>query len=149
MRLDLVPLLRKFGNLSWQLFHNDMSSVSLGQEFTNDAGAFRVRFKSTEVVVPTTSLVVAIVRFNFFYWLWYCHQCHVGKLQVAFEPDPRYTKGFFTFKPSAARDINKLDRALTELFSRTSREIITWAKQLGDYVEARVAPLRKVGPIIE
>ena len=109
----------------------------------------RVDFISAEVVVPRTTIVVTVVRFHFLYWLWYCHMCLPQQLQDTFKPDPPYTKGFFTFKPSGARDKDKIDRTLAELLSRCSRDVLAWARQLGEYVETRIEPLRQIGPIIE
>ena len=139
----------KRGTISWEVFHQDLVAHEIAGEFTNHSAVCEVHFVSSEVVVPTTKLYVVLARFNFFYWLWYCHECVPGQLQEKFKPDPPYTKGFFTFKPSAARDADKLDRSLTELLTRSSREILTWAKQLGEYVESRVNPLRRTGHIIE
>lgn len=137
------------GDPPWREFNDDLAASSLQKEFTSNTASFQVDFSSREVVLPTTSLYVAVVRFNFLYWLWYCHICQPHQLQGKFKPNPAYTKGFFTFKPSAARDNEKREGALREMLVRSSREILTWAQQLGDYVEARVEPLRKIGPIVE
>jgi hypothetical protein len=145
---SLQPL-QNCGTLPWQEFNNDVISYSLQKEFTGKTAACMADFRSTEVVIPTTTLCIAVVRFNFFYWLWYWHVCNPQQLQGKFDPVPLYTKGFFTFKPSGARDTDKTDRTITELLARSSREVLTWAKQLGEYVESRVDPLRKMGPIIE
>jgi hypothetical protein len=145
---EMQPL-QNHGNAPWQEFNNDLAACSVQKEFTHETAACKTEFLSSEIVVPRTSLHVAVVRFSFFYWLWYCHVCHPEQLQGKFNPGPAYAKGFFTFKPSAARDPEKTDRALTELLLRASREILAWAKQLGAYVESRVDPLRKVGQIIE
>jgi len=145
---EMQPL-QNCGNPPWQEFNNDLASSALQKEFTSKTAACKLQFRSSEVVIPTTTLHVAVVRFNFFYWLWYCHVCHPQQLQGKFKPDPSHTKGFFTFKSSGARDAEKIDRALGELLTRSSREVLTWAKQLREYVEARIDPLRKVGPIVE
>lgn len=147
--LGKMQPLQNHGNPPWHEFNSDLATCAVQKEFTNETAASRVEFISSEVVVPKTTLHVAVVRFNFFYWLWYCHVCHPEQLQGMFKPDPAYAKGFFTFKPSGAKDGEKMERAVTELLSRSSREILSWAKQLGAYVESRVDPLRKVGPIID
>lgn len=141
--------LQNIGHPPWQEFNNDLAAVSLQKEFTNNTAACKIEFQSREVVLPSTSLFVAVVRFNFFYWIWYCHVCHQQQLQGKFRPDPLHAKGFFTFKPSAARDAEKREGAIREMLGRTSREILSWGQQLGEYVEARVEPLRKVGQIVE
>jgi hypothetical protein len=99
--------------------------------------------------LPKTTLFVVLIRFNFFYWIWYYHTCDAQLLQEGFKPDPQYTKGCFTFKPTAARDKLKIDQALSELLLRTSREMVSWTKQLGDYAVSRMGSLRQIGPIIE
>lgn len=148
-KLGKTQPLQDHGNPSWEAFNNDLATCGVRKEFTHETAGPRVEFISSEVVIPKTTLHVAVVRFNFFYWLWYCHACHLEQLQGKFKPDPSYAKGFFTFKPSGAMDGEKMDQVLTELLARSSREILLWAKQLGSYVESRVDPLRKVGPIIE
>lgn len=145
--LDGQPLM----NLStfYDHFRQSMKACGVSREFSKDVMAFKIDFRSQEVVVPTTTLCVAVVRFSFFYWIWYSHLCHQQQLQGMFSPHPQHTKGFFTLKPLAARDNLKVERVLTDLLGRVSEDIITWAQQLGGYVEARVEPLRKAGPVIE
>ena len=144
-----MQALQNFGGQTWLQFNNDLASCGVQKEYAGSTAAWTVDFLSTEIVVPHTTLFLSVARFNFFYWLWYYHICHPNQLQGKFKPGPATTKGFFTFKPSGARDPDKVDKTLGELLTRTSREILVWAKQLGDYVEARMDPLRKVGPIVE
>ena len=141
--------LQILGAPSWPEFHRDMVSCEVNGEFTDNTSATKIDFISMEVIVPKTTLHVALIRFKFFYWIWYCHICDSDQLQGRFKPDPPHTKGFFTLKPTAAHEVSKIDEALSELFTRASREIVSWANQLGNYVESRVGPLRKLGPIIE
>ena len=141
--------LQSYGHPSWPAFQHAVASCSLQTENTNQTEACIVDFRPTEIVLPVTKLYVTIVKFKFFYWLWYFHHCQPQQLQGSFQPDPPYTTGFFTFKPSGARDKEKTDQTLNELLSRSSREILTWAKQLGQYAESRIEPLRKLGAIIE
>ena len=126
-----------------------MNALGVVSEFTNNHVVFQIDFHSNEVVVPSTVLHIVVVQFKFFYWIWYRHACPQNQLQGAFAADPPTASGFFTFKPVAAKDRLKIDRCLSELFSRASDQVITWAGQLGTYVESRAASLRKTGPIIE
>jgi hypothetical protein len=145
---DLQPL-QNFG-VPWPEFHRSMASCGLGEEFTSMTSAFRVEFIPREVVLPRTSLVVAVIQFTFFYWIWYYHSfAPGGSFGRAFTPSPDKAIGFFTLKPSGARDAIKTDKVLTEILSRASRDILTWAEQLGKYVEGRIGPLREMGPIVE
>ena len=127
----------------------DMDSCGVRSEFTNTTVAFRINFQSEELLLPNTTLDVVVVQFKFFYWIWYCHVCPQQQLQGIFLPDPALTKGFFTFKPTAMRDKLKVDHNLSVMFSRVSSEIVLWATQLGGYVESRMEPLRKMGPVVE
>ncbi len=134
---------------SWKLLQRDMNDCGVHGEYASQTIAFRIDFCSQEVLVPSTALYVGLIRFKFFYWIWYQHVCPQRQLQGNFTPDPALTKGFFTFKSTGIRDTLKVKRSLSELFSRVSHDIVIWAKQLGAYVESRVDPLRKVGSIIE
>jgi hypothetical protein len=126
-----------------------MGTSKLNQEFTNNTSAVMIEFNSAEVVIPRTKVAVAVVRFSFFYWIWYHHVCIKDQLQNRFAPSPPTTKGFFTFKPKAASDGRKLDMTLRELFKRCSADLLSWSEQLKEFVDGRIDPLRKVGTIIE
>jgi hypothetical protein len=134
---------------SWNQLHQDMGTSKLNQEFTNNTSAVMIEFNSAEVVIPRTKVAVAVVRFSFFYWIWYHHVCIKDQLQNRFAPSPPTTKGFFTFKPKAASDGRKLDMTLRELFKRCSADLLSWSEQLKEFVDGRIDPLRKVGTIIE
>ena len=134
---------------SWQLLHQDMDAAKLRQEFSNNTSAVLIEFNSSEVVIPRTKVAIAVVRFSFFYWIWYSHVCVKDKLQHSFKPVPPTTKGYFTFKPRAASDGRKLDMTIRELFKRCSGDLLSWSEQLKEFVNGRLDPLRKVGAIIE
>jgi len=145
---EAKPLSSLEGSVSKRL-RGEVDANGLHREFTKRTLAYKVDFSSAEIVLPRTSLFVTLVRFEFFYWIWYCHVCHTSQLQGTFSPKPASTTGFFTFKPTAAKNGEKMERTLTEVLSRASDDIVAWAKQLGEYVESRLKPLREVGDIIE
>jgi hypothetical protein len=131
-----------------EIFAQEMGRHAVNYEFRHDAPAITVHFSSREVVVPTTRLTVALARFSFFYWIWYCHECPNEQLQGTFTAEPRLRYGFFTFKPFAALDSAKIDSALKEILKWASDDAIRWAKQLADYVDSRMKPMREIGKII-
>jgi len=108
-----------------------------------------VTFESSEVVVPTSIMYVAVARFSFFYWLWYLHQCKIPELQNNFRPKPQQHMGVFTFKARAAQDAGKVDGAVREMLKRGADATLDWAQQLGQFVDGRLEPLRKLKTIIE
>jgi hypothetical protein len=126
-----------------------MDATKLRQEFSSNTSAVIIEFNSSEVVIPRTRVTVAVVRFSFFYWVWYHHECVKDQLQNRFKPSPPTTKGYFTFKPRAASDERKLDMTIHELFKRCSNDLLSWSDQLKAFVDGRLDPLRKVGTIIE
>jgi hypothetical protein len=133
---------------SWNYFVQDLGENKLNKEYANTS-AVMLEFKSAEVVIPQTKVIVAVVQFSFFYWIWYNHTCIIGRLQDRYAPKPPSTKGFFTFKPKTASDNRKIDATLRELFKRCSNDLVLWSAQLKDYVNSRMDPLRKLGTIIE
>jgi hypothetical protein len=141
--------LNKLDGASWKQLHQDMQSQGLHHEFSSNSSAVMLSFDSAEVVVPRTQITIAAVRFSFFYWLWYYHVCLPDQLQNRFKPSPPTTKGFFTFKPKAATDGRKIEATVRELLKRCSDDLVNWSNQLGEFVNARIEPLRKVGEIIE
>jgi len=147
--LGEMESLRGIGKPPWREFNSDLSACALLEDFTGDAVACRLDFQSSEVVVPSTTLYVAVARFSFFYWLWYCHVCDPQALRGKFNPDPPLTKGYFTIKPSGAKDREKAGQALREMMARSSRDLLMWAAQLGEYVESKLQRLSDAGPIIE
>jgi len=133
----------------WGTFVQDIKRRRVREEFRNEAQCVPLRFESSEVIVPSSTLYVTAVRFSFFYWLWYAHLYEISQLHSEFKPESRQHVGFFTFKPSAARNPQKVESAVGELFSRASEAQLEWAKQLGEFVNARLDPLREIDPIID
>jgi len=131
-----------------QILAGEIESYGIRQQLRNIT-TIVVDFVSAEVIVPETKLYVTLARLDYLYWIWYGHFCRGLMIQRGFKPDPPYTKGFFTLKPTAAHEKLKVDQILRELFVRSSRDFVIWAKQLREYIESQVNDLRKSGPMIE
>ncbi len=149
--VELIGLqkLQTLGNPAWTQFNNDVSTSTLQHEYTGNVVGCRVRFRSSEPVIPAMSLTVALARFNFVYWLWYCNTCDSASLHKKFKPTPPTTYGVFCFKPSGARNEAKMAQALGEVARRVTDDFAAWSKQLGEYVGSRIAPLREGSELIE
>lgn len=141
--------LQEFGGRPRGEFNADVREKKVQREYKGPTHGVQVQFSSAEVVLPRTVLTVGVSRFSFFYWLWYLHECTQEQLQGSFTADPRFTKGFFTFKPRAALDGRKVEKAVNELLKRACDDILSWAEQLGKFVDTRLGPLREIGKIVE
>jgi len=142
-------LLNKIGGPPWQIFTEDVRQNRVKSEEKPPTYALQIRFSSSEVVVPRTTLTLCVSRFSFFYWLWYLHECAQKQLQGSFVAEPGFKKGFFTFKAKAALDGRKMENTVKELFKRAGEDILGWADQLAEFVDGRLKPLREMGKIVE
>lgn len=130
-------------------FNMEMQQLNVQRELTGHPSATEIVFTSSEVVIPSSTLIVASAQFSFFYWLWYMHNCDVPELQKRFAPKPPYHTGFMTFKSHTARDVEKVEAAVCEVLSRSGQAIVEWTQQLGGFVDSRLEPLRNLKSIIE
>lgn len=134
---------------AWQQFNSEMKQLKVKHEFVGHPTATEIAFVSSEVVIPSSTLIIASARFSFFYWLWYMHCCDVPDLQNRFQPEPTFHSGVMTFKANAAKETDKVENAVREVLSRSSQSIVEWAQQLRGFVDARLDPLRDLRSIIE
>ena len=141
------PLQNYDGNL-WGQMTRDITSLSLNKEFTNINLTFEILLKPAQLVIPSSKLTVVCLRFNFFYWLWYAHQCIKTSAHTDWQPNPAQTTGFFTFKPSGVRKIEKLQEVIETILVRVTDDLDKWSQQSKQHFEARVQPLVKVSDII-
>jgi hypothetical protein len=126
----------------------DLDSLKVKEELKG-AKVVRCSFSSSEVIIPTTDLYIAMVRFSFFYWIWWFHLCNPKQLENKFTPDPPFRKGLSTFKPTAITKQERLSTAVNEVFEQVSLSILRWSEQLQQFVDARIDPLRKLGDVID
>jgi len=141
--------INKCGSIVWQTFNNDLNQYRVKDEYTEFTKAIMINFNSTEIILPNMSLAVATIRFKFFYWVWYMSTCNIQPIQNSFKPNPPFRNEFFTLLPKAALDSSKIEKIVNEIYIRSGADILNWANQLSEYVNARLEPLRSMGEIIE
>lgn len=103
---------------------------------------------SSSLVVPTTSLSLAMARFSFCYGLYYYQECSVPQLHNRWIPNPRIQRGRLIFQPTAAITSEKVFAGTSEIISRATESIMIWTRQLNDFIEERMGPIRKIGDVI-
>jgi hypothetical protein len=143
------PVTLSTGQDEWRYLSSDISQRNIGGEHTGSMFKFTTTFTGKEVILPNTTLIVAAIRFKFFYWIWYRHVCNPKEMQGSFKANPRFTKGFFTLKARISNETPKIEDISRELLKRATEDILLWAQQLGEFVDGRLKLLREVGPIIE
>lgn len=117
-----------------------MREKKVYQDSKGVVSATKCRFTSSEVVLPRTILSIAIVRFSYFYWIWYKHGYY--DTPPGFTAEPTRAIGFLTLKPKTAIDNLTIENSIREILKRASEDILTWAEQLRKFVDERLAPLR-------
>jgi hypothetical protein len=55
---------------AWQDFHAKIGQVKLNNEVVGKHTGMAINLKGTEVSVPDAALVIAAIRFKYFYWIW-------------------------------------------------------------------------------
>lgn len=141
--------LKNANDRAWHNFTKAVTKYGIGPEFSHNTVAAEVSFTSQEVIVPESRVVLAAVRFSYFYWLWYQHFCQTPEQIPAFRPTPPLHTGYFVFKPSAAADPQKTESAVRELLARASADYLEWTKQLHEHIDSRLARFRNEDSIIE
>jgi hypothetical protein len=130
-------------------FRKDLQSKGVENELRQPLKGFNLTLTGQQTIIPTTLLRIVLARFSFFYWMWYEHTCCIPELQAQFRPQPNRTTGCFTFKPRAVVDGQKVSAAIDEMLTRSVGDMLSWAQQLGEYVDKRLDPLRSMGPVID
>jgi uncharacterized caspase-like protein len=156
-QLNLPTLTVSFGEIGHitqysvnRYFDHDIQSNQVNAELASIPIAFPVRVDSNRLLIPSSELVIVVAQFKFFYWIWYSHMCEVPELSLSWKPSPLRSYAFFTFHPQASgREDLIEERAVLPIAQKVSENIIQWAKQLREYTDKRVQPLRDSGPIIE
>jgi hypothetical protein len=129
-------------------FAQDIATSGFNNEFTGQTHVIEVKLTPSQIVIPSSRLVLVAARFHFFYWLWFLHQCIKTRAHTAWQPDPLMTRGFFTFKPSGIRKPEKIQETLDTILARVTEDMDKWAQQSRQYFEARIEPLKKASNII-
>jgi len=141
-------VLQNFDGDLWSRMHQDVRSLNLTKEFQGETQVFEVMLTPSQLVIPSSRLVVVCARFLFFYWLWFSHQCKKTSAHTDWQPNPLMTSGFFTFKPSGIRKPEKIQEVLDTILARVTGDLDKWAEQSKKHFEVRVQPLAKVSDII-
>jgi len=135
------------GNV-WQNLQNSVGALHVQKEFTNDVVAYKVDFTTSELVLPSSVVYVVVVRFQFFYWLYYHHYCHTNTAHTDWSPDPRMVRGHYTFKPSAALAAEKVTSVIEEIAQIAVQSIGAWCDQSRGHFEKRVEALNQAKALI-
>lgn len=144
---ELMPL-HNHDSDAWNTFVRQIQEVHLNKEFTNDNSSTAIVLRSAEVLLPNISASISLMRFKFFYWIWYSYRCEDKGMRDNWKAEPQFKRGYFTFKPSAVNSRDKLEIQVDEIFSSMANDIVAWTRQLQEYLDVRIQPLRDSGKII-
>ena len=140
--------LHDFDSDGWQAFNKQKQDLNLNKEFAGNNIATPIMFGSQEVLLPKASASIALMRFNFFYWVWYIYRCNDQGMRDNWKAQPQSRRGYYTFKPAAVVVQDKLAVQVEEIFSGFAKDLLDWTKQLREYLDNRIQPLRDSGKII-
>jgi hypothetical protein len=126
--------------IAHQQLNHDLNALGIGPLYKGHT-AMHVVFASEKLDVPDVDLYIAVWRLSFLYMLWYCTVCKSDTV-TDFKPTPEFVKGSFQFNPTTAVNGNKVERAVREMFARSSEPIAGWAKQLRDRISLSIESFR-------
>jgi hypothetical protein len=106
-------------------------------------------FSSSHAAIPNTALHIAVVRFTFFFWIWWMLECDTKSLERTYRPEPPTVADFRTLVPRAALDDDKVKSVVNAMLTQSSEQILEWAKQLAELINKTVDPLRQFSDIIK
>lgn len=138
---------RTEGNV-WQQVVNSVNQTGVQKEFTSEIIPFEVRFTTSELVLPSSVLYLLVVRFQFFYWLYFQHCCLTTPAHTDWSPDPRVIRSHYTFKPAAALADEKIQSVLEEIAQTAIQSIAKWCDQSRDFFGKRIQPLEEARHLI-
>ena len=143
----MQPLHQTAGNV-WNQLIALIGNLQVGKEFTNEVVAYELKFTSSELVLPSSVLYLLVVRFQFFYWVCYQHQCLTNAAHTDWVPNPRGFYGHYTFKPAAALVAEKIQPVVEEIAQIAIQSISKWCDQSREFFDKRIQPLEKARPLI-
>jgi hypothetical protein len=116
-----------------------MEVRSASNDYTKDGKWLTVEFDSSELSFPSSKLTLAVVRFRFFFWIWFRHECIPNQESVGWNPNPAESVGQFTFSPSVALDVSTIEGAVQQILKTSLQRIADWAaqskKECADWVQ--------------
>ena len=130
-----------------KLIHS-LRSAKIESEYVESL-AKSVVFVSSETVVPSSTLYFGIVRFKYFYWIWFWHGCNKINVATNFAPAPSNNSGFFALKPRAISNGENTKWCIDKICEHISKNILNWCNQLEEYYEKRLTPVRNMDHVIE
>jgi hypothetical protein len=141
--VETKPALQSFDAQLWSLLNKNVDNVGLRKEFTSETSTIELKLTPAQIVIPSSRLVIVAVRFHFLYWLWFLHQSVRTEAHTDWQPDPPMTTGYFTFKPSGVRKLEKIQETLDLVLSRVTEDIDGWSQQSRRHFEARTEALKR------
>jgi hypothetical protein len=131
----------------WNNAYKVAQKTNVAQEL-QEMRALGVRFLGSHATIPTSVLHVAVVRFSFFFWIWWMLICTPKALDRTFQPKPPSITDFRVLVPHAALDDSKVRPVVKVVLDQTSEQILQWSKQLAEFIDKTVDPLRQFDDII-
>lgn len=107
---------------------------TLGDYARNPRG-FAVEFRSSELTLPSSILTFAVVRFKFFYWIWFWHKCIPSQKSLGWKPEPPEEIGYFTFSPPAILEVSTVEGVVQQILANGLQDLTKWAAQSRKYCE--------------
>lgn len=134
----------------WTKLIRDVQARKLMPEWPGNANqTIMLSLTSREITLADAKLCITVVKFNFFFWLWYTLEFQKHPQQSTFAPNPESIGGILTFSPEAIANLDKLGPCVDQILSLCGSQLVTWSDQLKHYMDERLVPLREMGPIIQ
>jgi hypothetical protein len=131
----------------WNSAYKTAASTGVAQEW-QEIRIMRAAFASSRATIPNSALHIAVVRFTFFFWIWWALVCETKALDRTFQPKPSAITDFRTLVPHAALDDSKVRPVIKVILDQSSEQILQWSKQLAEFIDKTVDPLRQFSDII-
>jgi hypothetical protein len=131
----------------WNRAYRMAETTKVAQEW-REIRTVRAVFTSSHATIPNSILHIAVVRFTFFFWIWWKLVCEPESLDRTFQPKPSTIEDFRTLVPGAALDDNKVRPVIKAMLDQSSEQILQWSKQLAEFIDKTVDPLRQLKDVI-
>jgi hypothetical protein len=124
------------------------TSTKVAQEL-QEGRTLSVILNSSHTAIPTSHLYIAVIRFTFFYWIWWELICDANCLGRNYNPNPIKIFDYRTIAPSASQDEEKIISVINIILNQVSEQMLKWASQLGTFLDNVVDPIRQWKDIIK
>ena len=133
---------------AYNLWSQEVARAHMNGEAVGVPDGLAITLKGAEAVLPDATIVIAVGRFKYFYWIWHVITFD-SPVKREWQPKPPFSSSFQALKPQTAHDPVILKQISTDFMTSTLKIYEQWAKELGKHLGNRMKPFEEAGHIVQ